>query len=62
MKLSEIVKLSYEDLKELKEELESQLFYVNNEIELRELLSNMENVKWCNKGLAPAPSGLIIKK
>ncbi len=45
MKLSEIVKLSYEDLKELKEELESQLFYVNNEIELRELLSNMENVK-----------------
>ena len=45
MKLSEIVKLSYEDLKELKEELESQLFYVNNEINLRELLSNMENVK-----------------
>ncbi len=45
MKLSEIVKLSYEDLKELKEELESQLFYVNNEIKLRELLSNMENVK-----------------
>ena len=44
MDLKTIVSMNDEDLVEFKEELESQLFYVNNEIKLREMARSVPSI------------------
>lgn len=44
LRLKTIVGMSYEELKEEKDRIESELFYLNNEIKLREMASKVYRV------------------